>query len=185
MSIRLTGFLLSGFLLASGLSPAQAQNVSCTGIAEWNASTIYNAGSKLVYQGRLYQATTSIWNTSMSGERAARSCWNSPSRSLASLGVEMILTLCPVCAAHASAPWRQSSSSMPTAPHAMATVAANDRPQGTNIGRKAIVSSQHRPRCRRGAVDGFLIDARTRPELNFYFAVSRSTGKSQVIGRPY
>ena len=44
------------------MSPAQAQSVSCTGIAEWNASTIYNAGSKMVYQGRLYQAATTIWN---------------------------------------------------------------------------------------------------------------------------
>lgn len=62
MSIRLTNGLLCGLLLAAWMSPAQAQSVSCTGIAEWNASTIYNAGSKLVYQGRLYQATTTIWN---------------------------------------------------------------------------------------------------------------------------
>lgn len=62
MSIRLTNGLLCGLLLAAGMSPAQAQSVSCTGIAEWNPSTIYNAGSKLVYQGRLYQATTTIWN---------------------------------------------------------------------------------------------------------------------------
>jgi hypothetical protein len=76
---------------------------------------------------------------------------------------------------------------MPTAPHAMATVAANDRPQGTNIRRNASVSIQQRdkPRRRRGAVDAFFIDACTRPELNFYFAVSRSAGKSQIIGRPY
>lgn len=62
MSIRLTNGLLCGLLLAACMSPAQAQSVSCTGIAEWNASTIYNAGSKLVYQGRLYQATITIWN---------------------------------------------------------------------------------------------------------------------------
>jgi chitinase len=62
MSIRLAKGLLCGFLLAAWMAPAQAQSVSCTGIAEWNASTIYNAGSKLVYQGRLYQATTTIWN---------------------------------------------------------------------------------------------------------------------------
>lgn len=62
MSIRLTNGLLCGLLLAACMSPAQAQSVSCTGIAEWNASTIYNAGSKMVYQGRLYQATTTIWN---------------------------------------------------------------------------------------------------------------------------
>ncbi len=63
MSIRATAVLLSGFLLAAGLPPAHAQGVSCAGIADWNAATIYNAGSKLVYQGRLYQATASIWNT--------------------------------------------------------------------------------------------------------------------------
>ncbi|HYM85230.1 MAG TPA: Ig-like domain-containing protein, partial [Pseudoxanthomonas sp.] len=62
MSIRFTRIFLCGFLLAAWMSPAQAQSVSCTGIAEWNAATIYRAGSKLVYQGRLYQATTSIWN---------------------------------------------------------------------------------------------------------------------------
>ncbi len=62
MSIRLTNGLLCGLLLAACMSPAQAQSVSCTGIAEWNASTIYNAGSKMVYQGRLYQATLTIWN---------------------------------------------------------------------------------------------------------------------------
>ncbi len=62
MSIRLTKGLLCGFLLAAWASPAQAQSANCAGIAEWNASTIYNAGSRLVYQGRLYQATTSIWN---------------------------------------------------------------------------------------------------------------------------
>jgi chitinase len=62
MSIRLTNGLLCGFLLAAWMSSAQAQSVSCTGIAEWNASTIYNPGDKLVYQGRLYQAATTIWN---------------------------------------------------------------------------------------------------------------------------
>nr|WP_310096142.1 glycosyl hydrolase family 18 protein [Pseudoxanthomonas sacheonensis] len=44
------------------MAPAQAQSVSCTGVAQWNASTIYNPGDKLVYQGKLYQAQTAIWN---------------------------------------------------------------------------------------------------------------------------
>src|SRR5882672_9982668 len=45
-------------------SPATAQTTAnCTGIADWNASTIYNAGDKLVYQGNLYQANVQIWNT--------------------------------------------------------------------------------------------------------------------------
>lgn len=54
--------LLSGMLAASSFSTAYAQ-VSCTGVAAWNASTIYAAGDKLTYQNRLYQATGPIWNT--------------------------------------------------------------------------------------------------------------------------
>ncbi|KAF1706594.1 chitinase [Pseudoxanthomonas sacheonensis] len=56
--------LLSGCLLAAWIAPAQAQaqSVSCTGVAEWNAATIYNPGDKLVYQGKLYQAQIAIWN---------------------------------------------------------------------------------------------------------------------------
>lgn len=41
---------------------AQAQSVSCSGVSEWNAATIYQAGAKLTYQGKLYQTTTQIWN---------------------------------------------------------------------------------------------------------------------------
>jgi chitinase len=56
--------LLSGCLLAAWIAPtqAQAQSVNCTGVAQWNASTLYNPGDKLVYQGKLYQAQTAIWN---------------------------------------------------------------------------------------------------------------------------
>jgi chitinase len=54
--------LLSGCLLAAWMAPAQAQTVSCAGVAQWNAATIYNPGDKLVYQGKLYQAQTAIWN---------------------------------------------------------------------------------------------------------------------------
>jgi chitinase len=39
-----------------------AQTVSCTGVPQWNASTIYNPGDRLVYQGVLYQALIQIWN---------------------------------------------------------------------------------------------------------------------------
>jgi chitinase len=63
MSNRLPLRSLCLVLLAAGMSPAFAQSVSCTGIPAWNASTTYNAGDKMVYQGRLYQATTAIWNT--------------------------------------------------------------------------------------------------------------------------
>lgn len=41
---------------------ASAQTVSCTGVPQWNASTIYNPGDRLVYQGSLYQALIPIWN---------------------------------------------------------------------------------------------------------------------------
>jgi chitinase len=43
-------------------SSAFAQTVSCTGVPEWNASTQYKPGDKLVYQGRLYEAQINIWN---------------------------------------------------------------------------------------------------------------------------
>ena len=43
---------------------AQAQSVSCSGVSEWNPATIYAAGAKLTYQGKLYQTTTQIWNVS-------------------------------------------------------------------------------------------------------------------------
>ena len=62
MSIRLMKALLSAWLLAAWMAPVHAQNVSCTGVSQWNASTIYNPGDKLVYQGKLYQAQTAIWN---------------------------------------------------------------------------------------------------------------------------
>jgi chitinase len=45
---------------------AQAQNVSCNGIAAWDPARIYQSGDKLVFQGKLYQATTQIWNASPS-----------------------------------------------------------------------------------------------------------------------
>jgi len=41
---------------------SSAQSVNCTGVAQWNASTIYNPGDRLVYQGVLYQALVAIWN---------------------------------------------------------------------------------------------------------------------------
>ena len=46
-----------------GFAPqARAQSVSCSGIAAWDAAKIYQSGDKLVFQGKLYQATTQIWN---------------------------------------------------------------------------------------------------------------------------
>jgi chitinase len=44
------------------LASAPAFAASCAGVAAWNASTIYAAGNKMVFQGRLYQALIPIWN---------------------------------------------------------------------------------------------------------------------------
>lgn len=62
MSIRIMKVLLAGCLLAAWMSTAQAQSANCTGVAAWNASTIYNPGDRLVYQGKLYSALIPIWN---------------------------------------------------------------------------------------------------------------------------
>lgn len=62
MSIRVMKVLLAGCLLAALMSTAQAQSANCTGVAAWNASTVYNPGDRLVYQGKLYSALIPIWN---------------------------------------------------------------------------------------------------------------------------
>jgi chitinase len=49
------------FVLACS-SCALAQTVSCTGVAAWSASAIYNPGDRMTYQGHLYQALVPIWN---------------------------------------------------------------------------------------------------------------------------
>lgn len=49
------------FVLACS-SCAFAQTVNCTGVPAWSASAIYNAGDRMTYQGRLYQALVPIWN---------------------------------------------------------------------------------------------------------------------------
>ena len=55
-------WLLSFAIAATFSFNAMAQTVSCTGIPAWNASTVYNPGDKMVYQGRLYEANIPIWN---------------------------------------------------------------------------------------------------------------------------
>lgn len=57
-------WLLCCTALVGFASPAQAQSVSCSGVAEWDPARIYQSGDKLVFQGKLYQATTQIWNAS-------------------------------------------------------------------------------------------------------------------------
>jgi len=59
-------WLLCCTALVGVVGHAQAQNVSCNGIAAWDPARIYQSGDKLVFQGKLYQATTQIWNASPS-----------------------------------------------------------------------------------------------------------------------
>lgn len=61
-SARHAAAILSALLGIAALPAAHAQSASCAAIPAWNASTIYNAGDKLVYQNRLYQANIQIWN---------------------------------------------------------------------------------------------------------------------------
>lgn len=63
MNLKLRGLAPAGLLLAfASISPAMAQSVSCDGIAAWQASTIYQPGNRLVFEGRLYEAAIPIWN---------------------------------------------------------------------------------------------------------------------------
>lgn len=55
-------WLLSFAIAAAWSFNAMAQTVSCAGIPAWNASTVYNPGDKMVYEGRLYEAIVPIWN---------------------------------------------------------------------------------------------------------------------------
>ncbi len=55
-------WLLSFAIAAAWSFNAMAQTVSCAGIPAWNASTVYNPGDRMVYQGRLYEANIPIWN---------------------------------------------------------------------------------------------------------------------------
>src|SRR5262245_29709011 len=55
--------ILSALFLTFFSTHSFAQTASCTGVAEWNASTIYNAGQRLVYKNTLYETLVQIWNT--------------------------------------------------------------------------------------------------------------------------
>jgi chitodextrinase len=56
----LTGLL--SLLSISSAAHAQTQTVDCTGYPQWNSSTIYQPGDRVVYQGSLYEALVSIWS---------------------------------------------------------------------------------------------------------------------------
>lgn len=53
---------LAALLLMLISATASAQTVNCTGVPQWNASTIYNPGDRLVFQSSLYEALIPIWN---------------------------------------------------------------------------------------------------------------------------
>jgi chitinase len=53
------GFLL----LCLATAEARAQTVSCSGVPAYNPTVVYNAGDRVVHNGRLYQANIQIWNT--------------------------------------------------------------------------------------------------------------------------
>ncbi len=55
--------LLASVLLLSAWTQTWAQTASCSGVAAWNPATIYNAGQRLTYQNRLFEAAIQIWNT--------------------------------------------------------------------------------------------------------------------------
>ena len=55
--------LLAATCLMFAAQHAQAATVSCSGVPDWNATTIYNPGDKIVFKGSLYQAAIQIWNT--------------------------------------------------------------------------------------------------------------------------
>jgi chitinase len=60
---RWTSPALAGFVLLSALAaPSAAQTVNCTGVPNWNATTVYNPGDRVVHNGRLYRAEIPIWN---------------------------------------------------------------------------------------------------------------------------
>ncbi|WP_224360623.1 chitinase [Hyalangium versicolor] len=52
---------LMGLFFWLAAPQAHAQTVDCTGVPDWNASTIYNPGARVVYQGKLYEAVVAIW----------------------------------------------------------------------------------------------------------------------------
>lgn len=72
---------LLSFAIASAFSfNAMAQSVSCAGVPAWNASTVYNPGDKMVYQGRLYEAAIPIWNAARCWACSTASIWTGNTR---------------------------------------------------------------------------------------------------------
>jgi chitodextrinase len=53
---------LSVLLALMAVARPLAQTANCTGVAAWNATTIYNPGDRIVFNGKLYEALIQIWN---------------------------------------------------------------------------------------------------------------------------
>ena len=84
---------------------ASAQTANCSGVAAWSQSTVYNAGDKMVYQNRLYQANVPIWNAPPTH---CPSCgWYAD---LGACGTGPTDTIAPSVPANLSSPTRTSSS---------------------------------------------------------------------------
>jgi chitinase len=49
-------------ILGSAATPSASAAV-CTGVADYNATTIYNPGNRAVFKGHLWEAVIQIWNT--------------------------------------------------------------------------------------------------------------------------
>jgi chitinase len=63
MQATLKSLMLTAILFVSACSSiATAQAASCSGVANWNPSTIYNPGDRMVHANHLYQANIPIWN---------------------------------------------------------------------------------------------------------------------------
>lgn len=84
---------------------ASAQTANCSGVAAWSQSAIYNAGDRMVYQNRLYQANIPIWNAPPTH---CPSCgWYAD---LGACGTGPTDTIAPSVPANLSSPSRTSSS---------------------------------------------------------------------------
>src|SRR5690349_3187843 len=54
--------ILSVAYVVLAVARLSAQTANCSGVPAWNATTIYNPGDRIVFQGKLYQALIQIWN---------------------------------------------------------------------------------------------------------------------------
>lgn len=105
MRFRSTFANLVFAVLSTTAWTASAQTANCSGVAAWSQSAIYNAGDRMVYQNRLYQANIPIWNAPPTH---CPSCgWYAD---LGACGTGPTDTIAPSVPANLSSPSRTSSS---------------------------------------------------------------------------